>query len=325
MVRAFPLVTLQETDRRTSVVIPALNEERNIGWVLERLPSCVDEVLVVDGRSTDRTIPVALEVRPDARIIEEKAPGKGAALRAGFAAARGRYVVMLDADGSMDPAEIPQFVDYLDEGYDLVKGTRFTAGGGSADITSLRRFGNRLLTQAVNYLYGECFTDLCYGYLAFRKEALRVLGLSASGFEIETEIVVNAVRTGLRIGEVPSHESRRLNGESNLRTFRDGQRVLRTLITKRLTPLAAPPWPEPSTPAMLTLVREPAAAVASGRASGASAGNDAALESAAGSRMLTAIGDASSLAGPSSLAATGSDNAKPPIGGTGSGIDPVTV
>jgi Glycosyl transferase family 2 len=325
MARAFPRVILQETDRRTSVVIPALNEERNIAWVLERLPSCVDEVLVVDGRSTDRTIPVALEVRPDARIVEEKAPGKGAALRAGFAAARGRYVVMLDADGSMDPAEIPRFVDYLEAGYDLVKGTRFTDGGGSADITWLRRFGNRLLTQAVNYLYGECFTDLCYGYLAFRKEALRVLGLCASGFEIETEIVVNAVRTGLRIGEVPSHESRRLNGESNLRTFRDGQRVLRTLIRKRLTPLSAPPWPstpEPSTAATLIVVPEPAA-VGNGNTSAPGAVDGRALGARAGGEMLAADDDASAV--PTSLAATGSDNARPPIGGTGSGIDPVTV
>jgi hypothetical protein len=315
MARAFPEITLQETDRRTSVVIPALNEERNIAWVLERLPSCVDEVLVVDGRSTDRTIPVALEVRPDVRIVEEKAPGKGAALRAGFAAARGRYVIMLDADGSMDPAEIPGFVDQLDEGYDLVKGSRFTDGGGSADITALRRFGNRLLTGAVNFLYGERFTDLCYGYLALRKDALRVLGLCATGFEIETEIVVNAVRAGLRIGEVPSHESCRRNGESNLRTFRDGQRVLRTLVTRRLTPLSAPPWPEP-TPARLFVV--PALADDGHRGVPAHA--------SPGGEVLSAGVDGSALASQAApLAATGSDVARPSLGGTGSGIDPVTV
>src|SRR5207247_7876435 len=109
-------------EKTVSVVIPALNEARNIGWVLGRLPAYVDEVLVVDGRSTDATIDVALQTRPDARIVEEKAAGKGAALRAGFTHARGDHIVMLDADGSMEPGEISRYLARLEEGYDLVKG-----------------------------------------------------------------------------------------------------------------------------------------------------------------------------------------------------------
>ena len=224
--------------RAVSAVVPTLNEERNIGWVLERMPECVDELLVVDGRSTDATVEVALSVRPDARIVRELAPGKGAALRTGFAAAGGDYVVMIDADGSMEPAEIGRYVALLDEGYDVVKGSRFLTGGGTTDISRLRAFGNFFLLGVVNTIYRCSFTELCYGYMGFRREAIGELRLSADGFEIETQIVAHALRAGLRVAEVPSFEAERRFGESNLRTFRDGTRVLAELLAARMRP-----WP----------------------------------------------------------------------------------
>jgi glycosyltransferase involved in cell wall biosynthesis len=222
-----------------SVVIPTLNEEQNIGWVLGRLPAVVDEVLIADGRSTDGTIEAALAARPDARVILEPQPGKGAALRAGFEAARGDYVVMLDADGSMDPGEITRFVDALRDGGELVKGSRFMPDGGTSDMTVIRKVGNASLCGLVNVLYGCRFTDLCYGFCAFRREALAKLGLKSDGFEIETEIVVRAVRARLRITEVPSYESPRRHGDSNLSAWRDGRRVLRTLLHERLGDVVA--------------------------------------------------------------------------------------
>jgi hypothetical protein len=135
----------------------------------------------------------------------------------------------------------------LEAGYDLIKGTRYTGGGGSTDFTHIRRLGNRGLLAAFNLLYGMRFSDLCYGYMGFRAEALSRLALAADGFEIETEIIVKAVRSNLRIGEVPSFESPRLNGVSNLSPFRDGQRALRTLVKQRLTTL---PATLPSVPAV---------------------------------------------------------------------------
>ena len=224
-----------------SAVVPALNEARNIGWVLERLPDCVDEVLVVDGRSVDDTIDVALRVRPDARVVLESAAGKGFALRAGFAAARGDYVVMLDADGSMEPAEITRYVAMLAEGYDVVKGSRFLAGGGTTDISRVRAAGNFMLLALANSLYSCRFTELCYGYMGFRRSAIDALRLTAGGFEIETQIVAHALRAGLRVVEVPSFEAERRSGESNLRTFRDGTRVLRELLAARVRR-----WPPPA-------------------------------------------------------------------------------
>src|SRR4051812_5297489 len=221
-----------------SAVIPTLNEERNIGWVLERLPRIVDEVIIVDGRSTDDTIFAALTSRPDARIVQEYTPGKGAALRAGFDAAYGDIVVMLDADGSMHPREIDHFVAAVRDGADVVKGSRFLPGGGTTDISRLRAVGTSARLERPNRLYGCGFSELCYGFMAFRRTALADLRLCADGFEIETQIVVHALRAGLRIAEVPSFEAERLSGESNLRTFRDGTRVLREMLRARIAP-----WP----------------------------------------------------------------------------------
>ncbi|HLY35774.1 MAG TPA: glycosyltransferase family 2 protein [Candidatus Limnocylindria bacterium] len=225
-------------------MIPAKNEAANIGWVLERIPSFVDEVIVVDGLSTDGTLEVAKMIVPDVVVIHETTKGKGAALRAGFAAARGDYVVMLDADGSMDPIEIERFVEHLRAGFDMVKGSRFISGGGTTDMTWLRRFGNARLLEVANTVFGTRFTELCYGYCAFRRSALDRLALDAVGFEIETQIVTRAVRAGLKIAEVPSVEYPRRSGESNLNTFRDGWRVLMTMLRERYggAPSTGPSW-----------------------------------------------------------------------------------
>lgn len=217
-----------------SVVIPAINEEQNIAWVLERMPSIVDELILVDGHSTDRTVEVARAVRPDIVVLSQRGRGKGEALRVAFDAASCDLIVMLDADGSMDPGEINKYVTPLMNGYDFVKGSRFLAGGGSTDLTPLRRFGARLLVGLTNAMFLVRFTDLCYGFCSFRRECLPALALTAHGFEIETELVVHALKAQLRIAEVPSTELPRRWGTSNLRTFRDGQRVLRTLIRERL-------------------------------------------------------------------------------------------
>jgi glycosyltransferase involved in cell wall biosynthesis len=217
-----------------SVIIPALNEQRNIGWVLERLPPMVDEVILVDGHSVDSTVAVARAVRPDIVVVAQNARGKGAALRAGFATATGDLIVMIDADGSMDPQELHRFVTPLLHGYDLVKGSRFLGGGGSTDFTPIRRLGAQALVRMTNAMFLVRLTDLCYGYCSFRRDCLEALALTAHGFEIETELVIHAIKASLRIAEVPSSELPRRHGVSNLRTFRDGERVLRTLLRERV-------------------------------------------------------------------------------------------
>ena len=213
-----------------SLVIPVRNEARNIGWVLEQVADAVDEIILVDGDSTDVTLVTARRCRPDVQVVPQQGPGKGSALRTGFLAATGDIIVMMDADGSMSPSEIPHYVHFLANGYDFVKGSRFISGGSSLDITWFRRLGNRFLLGVFNSLYHGHLTDLCYGFCAFDRRYLEHLHLSATGFEIEAEMTVRAMQAGLRIAEVPSLELPRRSGESNLHAIRDGIRVLRTVL-----------------------------------------------------------------------------------------------
>lgn len=225
----------QSEPLRVTLVIPAMNEENSIAWVLRRVPSRVGEIILVDGHSTDSTVALAREARPDIVVVQQRGAGKGAALRTGFEVATGDVIVMMDSDGSMEPSEIMNFVTAVEQGYEFVKGSRCVPGGGSADLTAVRRLGNRALTAAVNLLFLVPFSDLCYGFVAFRRDKLECLALTAQGFEFETEIAIHAIKAGLRIAEVPSLESPRRYGTSNLRAVRDGQRVLRTIARERMS------------------------------------------------------------------------------------------
>ncbi|WP_245563508.1 glycosyltransferase family 2 protein [Longispora albida] len=242
-----------------SLVVPALNEERNLSYVFGRLPEGITEVILVDGGSKDRTVEVARELYPGIRVVQQTRTGKGNALACGFEACTGDIVVMIDADGSTDPEEIPDFVAALTSGADFAKGSRFRPGGDSHDITRLRRLGNHGLNGIVNILFGTRFTDLCYGYNAFWRDVVPLLGLPSTstprpangdrlwgdGFEIETLINVRVAAHGLSISEVASVEGPRLHGVSNLNAFSDGIRVLRTIIREyrrlRRAPKAAVP------------------------------------------------------------------------------------
>jgi hypothetical protein len=144
--------------------------------------------------------------------------------------------VMLDADGSMDPREIGRFIQPLCDGHDLARGSRFMAGGGTFDMSPLRKYGNRSLLLLSRFLYGVSRSDLCYGYAAFRRSRIMALGLTATGFEIEAQLFLRAERAGLLVAEVPSFESPRHAGASNLHAFRDGWRVFRTIVAERLRP-----------------------------------------------------------------------------------------
>jgi hypothetical protein len=220
---------------RVSVVIPTMNEEKNLPIVLPRIPKWVHEVLIVDGRSKDNTIAVAKQLLPDlVRIVYQTGKGKGDALRAGFEAATGDIIVMLDADGSMAPEEIPLYVGALLAGADFVKGSRFLQGGGTDDMEFVRYLGNLGFTMTVRVLFGGVYSDLCYGYSAFWRRVLPKLDLHSDGFEIETEMNIRALKSGIKVVELPSFEALRVHGSSNLNTFRDGWRVLMQIFKEFL-------------------------------------------------------------------------------------------
>ncbi len=231
----------ESTEPTVSIVIPAKNEARNLEVVLPELPP-VHQVVVVDGHSVDDTIAVARRAEIGVDVVQQTRRGKGNALACGFAAATGDIVVMFDADGSADPAEIPAFVETLVGGADVAKGSRFAPGGGSEDITVIRRWGNASLNLLANTLLRTAYSDLCYGYNAFWRRLVPQLRLPdpgigsreemlwGDGFEIETVLTCRFALLGVRVVEVPSIERLRIHGDSNLRAVGDGLRVLRTVL-----------------------------------------------------------------------------------------------
>jgi glycosyltransferase involved in cell wall biosynthesis len=251
-----------------SLVIPCLNEARNLPYVFSRVPDGVTEIVFVDGGSVDGSVERARELWPSVVVVYQTRTGKGNAMACGFAACTGDIVVMLDADGSTDPAEIPRFIAPLLNGAEFVKGSRFLHGGGSSDITRLRRLGNYGLCFIVNRLFPTRYSDLCYGYNAFWRRALPYMDLPdpkasapagqmiwGDGFEVETLINIRMAMSKLRVEEVASMESARLHGVSNLNAFGDGFRVLSTILRefrRRRTPTVVAPAPEAS-PAALTV------------------------------------------------------------------------
>ena len=237
---------LDESGPRIAVVIPAMDEARNLPWLARRMPRGIDEIVLVDGRSKDGTVAVARSLWPDVRVLQQNRKGKGNALACGFEAVQSEITVMIDADGSMDPGEIPYFVDALRAGADYAKGSRFAQGGGSSDITHGRAIGNKMLNSVTNFRYGTGYSDLCYGYNAFWTDVRSIFGMDpgsfsddpsekrwGDGFEVETLINIRAFNAGLRITEVPSYELPRLYGKSKLNPVRDGLRVLRTIAAER--------------------------------------------------------------------------------------------
>ena len=219
--------------RKISVVIPTLNEEKNLPRVLNELPDYISEVIVVDGHSKDKTVEIAGKY--NARVIFDDT-GKGSALRKGMKTASGDIIIMMDADCSHIPNEIPLLIAGIESGYDICMGSRFIQGGGSEDITLLRKLGNKFFVFLVNLLWGMNYSDLCYGYRSLRKDCIDKLDLESDGFGIETEISIRAAKKGLRVLEVPSFEKARHSGEGKLRTFHDGwiilKRILRELVRK---------------------------------------------------------------------------------------------
>jgi glycosyltransferase involved in cell wall biosynthesis len=232
--------------KSVSVIIPARNEGAHLDVVISRIPTWVDEILVIDGNSTDGTLVIAKSNPRVNFAAAQRSNGKGAALSVGFSKAKMDLVAIIDADGSMDPSELETFVRIAQQ-YDVVKGSRYLKNGGSTDLTWVRSMGNRALTKFANFLFDQNWSDMAYGYAIFKRDILENLALTnydaqgsifshkayGQGFEIETLMFTRAARRGLKIAEVPSFEHDRIAGSSNLRAIRDGVRVLICLFVER--------------------------------------------------------------------------------------------
>ena len=219
---------------RISVVIPTLNEARNLPHVFARLPEDLHEIILVDGHSTDDTVAVARALYPACGSSARRAGARATRCAAASTPASGDIIVMLDADGSTDRRGDPALRRRSASAAPTSPRAHASRrGGGSADITRLRRLGNWGLNALVNVLYGTRYSDLCYGYNAFWAHCLPTMDVDCDGFEVETLINVRVAKAGLRIVEVPSYEGARIHGVSNLNAWRDGWRVLRTILSER--------------------------------------------------------------------------------------------
>jgi glycosyltransferase involved in cell wall biosynthesis len=218
----------------TSIVIPAVNEAENLPYILTAIPSLPDimEVVLVDGNSTDHTVSVAQRCLPSIRIVHQNGRGKSDAIRCGVAAAAGDYVLVMDADGSHDPADIPRFIECARSGHDLVKGSRYLPGGGSEDHTPLRRVLVWVTDVVANILWGSRFTDIVFGMLLMHRQSFLDLGLTSNGFSLETQTMARAKRRGYRIVEIPIVEKSRLAGVSRLHVVRDGWYIGSTVFVE---------------------------------------------------------------------------------------------
>jgi glycosyltransferase involved in cell wall biosynthesis len=229
-------VDLNESRTSTvTVIIPALNEAENLPHILPRIPRWVHEVILVDGNSTDNTVAVAKSILPSIRIIKQEpgTRGKGAGLRAGVNAARGDIVVLLDADGSTDPAEIPVFVSTLLAGADYAKGSRFLQGAGTVDMPLYRQLGNSSLVLLTNVLFRTRYTDITYGYNAFWRRDAHLLAFEINGWACEIVNNIRAARNGLHIVEVASFEKERIAGEAKLQTWSAGWVILKAILGEK--------------------------------------------------------------------------------------------
>lgn len=219
-------------DEKITVIVPTLNEADNLLPVLVRARPFADELLVIDGHSSDGTRDVATAC--GAQVILDERRGKGAALRHGIACAQGDILVFLDADGSHDPADIPALVAPILEGKaDHVSGSRMLGGSDElhADLHQfVRLFGSQIITLSINYTLGMRLTDCQNGFRAIRRQVAQELGLAEDITTIEQEMIIKTLRRGYRLVEVATHEYARANGHSTFRVSDVWQRYLRSLI-----------------------------------------------------------------------------------------------
>lgn len=214
---------------KVSLVIPALNEIESIANTLKEVPKdAVDEIIVADGHSTDGTPELVRKLGFTA--IEQEAKGFGLGIMSGIKQATGDVIVIMDADGSHNPADIPSLIAKVKQGCDIGWGSRYLPQGGSEDDTLIRYIGNKGFTFLSRFLHKIPVTDILYLFAAFRKEIFKELSFECPGFEFCIELPIKAYKAGFKFGEVPCRERKRYGSVSKVNAFKDGWKILRAIL-----------------------------------------------------------------------------------------------
>ena len=228
----FPKATT-ERNLSVTVLICTLNEEESLPHVLPRIPGWVNEVLLVDGHSTDNTVALAKRLLPNIGVLQQPGKGKGDALRYGIGQAEGEIIVTLDADGQTDPAELGRFVDAIQRGYDFAKGTRFRRPF-SRSRPVHRIIGNWIISLTFDLLFFRLYSDICSGYNAFRRQAVKAIDFfHPDGLADEPLLLARVCRAGLSVVEVSHRDPPRHAGVSKAPSWGQGFRAIRTVVGER--------------------------------------------------------------------------------------------
>lgn len=231
-----PVTTGSDPRVLVSAIIPCLNEELTLGFCIRKAQAAfrqrgiVGEVVVGDNGSTDRSVAIAESL--GARVVHQPVKGYGAAISAAAGAARGKYLIMADADDSYDWGALDPFIDALEDGAELVMGNRFAGGIEAGAMPPLHRYlGNPVLSALARWLHRSPIRDFHCGMRGFTRDAFAKISARSPGMEFASEMVINAQRAGLEIREVPTRLYRdKRDRPPHLRSFRDGWRHLRLII-----------------------------------------------------------------------------------------------
>ncbi len=219
---------------KVSLIIPTKNEQGAIGRILKEIPkNIVNEIIVVDGHSTDNTATEAkAELRPKKdKFILQKKKGFGNALQQAFKKATGNVIIIINGDGSQDPKDIPRLIEKIRQGYEYVIASRYAKGGGSDDDTIIRFIGNRTLTFLTNLVHRTNVSDSLYFFTAISRSGLKKIHPTSAGFEFCIEILIRAHRAGLKFAEVPVIERASLS-KTKVNAFWVGLSILRMILRK---------------------------------------------------------------------------------------------